>query len=115
MHTFPKSAKLCGQLRIARLYREGKRFTQWPLRVTFLPAEEATEVLIWAPKALFKHAVDRNRLRRLIREAYRLQSNVLSGDERHWQVAFNYMDKQEQPYPVIEKAVRKALEKITKQ
>lgn len=112
MPTFPKSAKLCGQQRIARLYREGKRFTQWPLRVTYIPTDGPTEVLIWAPKSLFKHAVDRNRLRRLIREAYRLQQQPILDAEQHWQIALNYMDKTEQPYSVIEKAVRKAIVKI---
>ena len=113
MNTFPKSEKLCGQLRIAALYKEGKRFTAFPMRVTFrhLPdSDEAPKVLIWAPKSLFKHAVDRNRLRRLMREAYRLNQSLLG--EKKVLLAFNYIDKEEQPFPVIEKAVQKALRKI---
>ena len=110
MNTFPKNSKLCGQLRIAQLYKEGKRFTAWPLRVTFQPSEENTQVLIWAPKSLFKHAVQRNRLRRLMREAYRLNQGILA--DQHYLIAFNYMDKEEQTYEVIEKAVRKALKKV---
>ena len=69
---FPKHSKLCGQMRIAQLYHEGKRFVVWPLRVTYQAVEDDTQVLIWAPKSLFKHAVDRNHMRRLMREAYRL-------------------------------------------
>jgi len=107
MATFPKSDKLCGQLRIQQLYQEGKKMTIWPLRVTYLPCAE-TKILIWAPKALFKHAVDRNRLRRLIREAWRL-SNKPEGT--YW-IGFNYMDKEIQSYAVIEKAVNKAIRKI---
>ena len=110
---FPKHSKLCGQLRIAQLYREGKRFTAWPLRVTYMPVTDnpspVTEVLVWAPKSLFKHAVQRNRLRRLMREAYRLHQHELEGN---YQIAFNYMDKELQPYEIIEKAVCKALKKI---
>lgn len=99
---------MCGQTHINQLYSNGKRFVVWPLRVTFLPSNDATQVLVWAPKSLFKHAVDRNRLRRLMREAYRLNQELLPA-ETCYQIAFNYIDKGQQSYPVIEKAMRKAL------
>ena len=108
---FPKGNKLCGSLRIARVYKEGKRFVAWPLRISYLPTENTTQVLVWAPKSLFKRAVKRNHLRRLMREAYRLHQDLLG--ENQYLIAFNYMDKEEQPYEVIEKAVCKALKKIS--
>ena len=111
MNGFPKHSRLCGQLRIQQLYRDGQRFVVWPLRVTYMPTEEETQVLVWAPKSLFKHAVDRNRLRRLMREAYRQHQDLL-GDQHYW-LAFNYMDKETQPFSAIEKSVCKALKKIS--
>lgn len=108
-HTFPKSSKLCGQINIDRLYAQGKRFVVWPLRVTALVVEDATQVLVWAPKSLFKRAVDRNHLRRLMREAYRLNKDILESGANHYQVAFNYIDKEQQSYVIIEKAMRRAL------
>ena len=104
-------------MRIAALYKEGKRFTVWPLRVTYMPTDGETQVLVWAPKSLFKHAVQRNRLRRLMREAYRMNQDILASDSdsgltSHFLIAFNYMDKEEQPYALIKKAVCKALKKI---
>lgn len=116
-NTFPKQNKLCGKLRIEQFYREGKRFTAWPLRVTWTPISNQqspitnTKVLVWAPKSLFKHAVQRNHLRRLMREAYRLHQDLLG--DAHYYIAFNYMDKEEQSFAVIEKAVCKALNKIS--
>ena len=102
-------------MRIEQLYREGKRFVAWPLRVTWQPISNQqstktnTKVLVWAPKSLFKHAVDRNRLRRLMREAYRLNQGILTSN---FLIAFNYMDKEVRSYAVIEKAVIKALKRI---
>lgn len=113
-NTFPKHSRLCGQERIAALYKHGKRFTAWPLRVTYLPVtgnpSPVTEVLVWASKSLFKRAVKRNHLRRLMREAYRLHQDLLG--EKQYQIAFNYMDKEEQSFAVIEKSICKALTKI---
>ena len=98
-------------MRITQLYKEGKRFTAWPLRVTYQATEEPTQILVWAPKSLFKHAVQRNHLRRLMREAYRLNQELLG--EKHYLIAFNYIDKEEQPFAVIEKALCKSLKKIS--
>ena len=108
-------------MRIEQFYREGKRFVAWPLRVTWQEIsndQSPTRVLVWAPKSLFKHAVQRYRLRRLMREAYRLHQDMLtsnsdSGQTSNFYIAFNYMDKEEQPFAVIEKAVCKALKKIS--
>ncbi|MBR1878525.1 MAG: ribonuclease P protein component [Paludibacteraceae bacterium] len=110
MYSFPKHSKLCGQKSIEQLYKEGKRFVVWPLRVTWMSSESETRVLVWAPKSLFKHAVDRNRLRRLMREAYRLNQDCLG--DGHYMIAFNYMDKEQHNYASIAKAMRKALNKI---
>ena len=97
---------------IRHLYAEGGRFVVWPLRITYLRTDnELTQVLVWAPKNLFKHATDRNRLRRQIRESYRL--NKLPMEKMGLQVAFNYMDKQMQPYNVINKAMQKAVKKLS--
>lgn len=120
-HSFPKQEKLCGQLRISSLYKQSKRMVCWPVRVNyqFEPAEKgkaAVEVLIWAPKSIFHHAVDRNRMRRLMREAYRLHAAPLRQHCVDKQVrlllALNYIDKELQPYSVVERGVQKALKKL---
>lgn len=112
-YTFAKTERLCGQIAITQLYHEGKHFVVWPLRITYLPAhDDTTQVLIWASKSLFRHATDRNRLRRQMREAYRLNKHILLDANRSYQLAINYIDKQHQDSATIHKAMCRALTRL---
>ncbi len=82
---FNKSQHLCGEVTISQLFRDGKAFLVFPLRVVYRVEERAeadkravVRVLTSVPKKQFKHAVDRNRFKRLIRESYRLQQHELN-------------------------------------
>lgn len=122
---FPKKERLCGQIRINRLYESGQHFTVYPLRITYdisaqrqdaAPTSRHPEVLVWASKRYFKHAVVRNRLKRQMREAYRLHSQPLKEaceqKNIHMQIAINYIAKEILPYQAIEHATEKAIVKI---
>jgi len=78
---FCTEEKLKSKKSIDKLFKEGKSVSQSgftlvylidPL-LTFYPAQAGFTV----PKKFFKHAVDRNRIKRLMREAYRLNKNAL--------------------------------------
>lgn len=112
-NAFPKSEKLCGDQAVDHLYKTGKRFVVWPMRVTYLPIVDGpSQVLIWAPKVLFKHAVDRNRLRRQMREAYRINKQILLDADKQYHLALNYMDKEMLNYKTINKAITKILKRL---
>lgn len=79
-NTFCKPERLCGSTQIDRLFREGNRqISVFPVRLVWLLADDINgiQVLISAPKRNFHHAVDRNRIKRQIREFYRTSSAPL--------------------------------------
>jgi ribonuclease P protein component len=79
-HTFPLAERLKSRKQIDSLFRSGKSFAVYPLRVFYRwEGVTPTRVGVGAPKRHFKRAVDRNRIKRLLREGYRLQKESLSG------------------------------------
>lgn len=85
--SFGKKEKLKSKVIIDRLFAEGKSVKKYPLRLVYLPLEKSSEkknkVAVSVPKRSFKRAVDRIKLKRLMREVYRknkyLVSNNLAG------------------------------------
>lgn len=80
LHSFPKSEKLCGKLRIASLMEGGHWSSTAHLRFCWKRVcEDAVpnRLVISVPKRHFKRAVKRNLLKRRIREAYRLNKREL--------------------------------------
>ncbi|MDR0394224.1 MAG: ribonuclease P protein component [Tannerella sp.] len=115
---FPKSERLYLKKDIDRLFDDGQSFISYPLRIVYLsdagnisPAS-GISVLIGVPKKRIRQAVQRNRIKRLIREAYRLNKNDFLSHckqgEKHLQMAFMYVCNEVRPYADMKKAVLKA-------
>ncbi len=123
--TLPKSERLYLRESIGELFANGRSFSVYPYRVVYLikpndadhrPHPErqgACAIMTQAPKKRFKHAVDRNHLKRLTREAYRVQKlplhEALEKTGLAIEVAFIYVDSKfityEQTYRLIGKAI----------
>lgn len=69
-HRLPKTTRLSSSLSIEALFKKGSSFHKGALRFYYIPSEH-TQVLFMAPKRVYKKAVDRNRAKRLLREAFR--------------------------------------------
>lgn len=89
--TFRKEERLCSRQLIDQLYEEGHRLRAFPFSVQWMKVEGPTQVMIVAPKRKFHHAVDRNRVRRLTRECYRLRKPAFYGflEEHNIHIAFS--------------------------
>ena len=125
-YTLPKCERLYLRESIGELYAKGTAFTAYPLRVmyywrdraTLSDKQDACAVMTVVPKRRFKHAVDRNRLKRLMREAYRLQKLPLregvEHDGRAVEISFVYIGSQLATYDQICKAMNRAIVKLSK-
>ena len=114
----PKSEKLHSFGAIRRLFTEGRGGFIYPLRyVVYAEAADElhAEILFSTPKKFLKRANRRNKIRRRMREAYRLNKEMLAGSEpRHLQVALIYSSKESLDYKTIENATKRILEQLCK-
>ena len=102
------------------MFAGGSRsFSVFPLRVVYLPVEELeadASILISVSKRRFKRAVKRNRVKRQIREAYRVNKhellNALAEKKCRLVIAFIYLSDQLTESSVIEERVKIALARI---
>lgn len=109
--TLPKSERLAARSDIGRLFTCGEAFLVYPVKCTclFRPDGAAdNRMMVIVPKRNYKRAVDRNLLKRRMREAYRQNKTRIGVD-----VAFSYVAKGEPAdYRTIEKAVISIWERL---
>ncbi|MFP2995139.1 ribonuclease P protein component [Spongiivirga sp. MCCC 1A20706] len=78
---YPHSEKLKSQKLIEKVFAEGKSVSQFPLKMVYLATPLNTssplQVGVSAPRRKFKKAVTRNRIKRLMRESYRLNKHLI--------------------------------------
>lgn len=116
-HLLPRSERLNSRKTIGRLFDRNEAgnisMLVFPVRAVILQEEQGAggypEILISVPKRVFKRAVDRNRIKRLIREAYRQQKISFPCKTR---IAFLYVGKELPLFASVQRAVGSILEKL---
>lgn len=118
-YTFAKEERVTGAKRVDAIFASGKSFISYPLRVVYLQHKQnpvySCSILITVPKKRMKKAVHRNRVKRLVREAYRLNKKLTHNidlSEQSLDIAFIYVKDTASTYTEIEKAMLKALKQI---
>lgn len=116
IHGLSKKERISSEKAVELLVGKGRYVVQPPLRACFRvrgedPSQDArNRIMVSVPKKLFKRAVRRNFFKRRIREAYRLQKELLppSGVD----IMFVYSTKETIPYSGISVSMRLILLKI---
>ena len=123
--SFKRGERLKSRKEIGRLFgREGQSFGQYPLRLVWREMDEARsdfqiQFTVSVPKKRFKKAVQRNRLRRRIREAYRLNKQWLldrlppTTTQLAWMVL--YVGKEEADFDEINQQMRVIMQRFLRQ
>lgn len=122
--TFSKTERLCSKKSIDTLFSKGISFIAYPLRVVYLceesdstSASNTSQILVSISKKRFKRAVKRNRIKRLIREAYRLHKHKIieqaENKNINTSIAFLYIKNELPTYQEIDKAMIKAIGLLT--
>lgn len=120
--TFTKEERLCSKRKIDSLFHSGSSFIVYPFRAVYLvgPDQEnptPAQVIISVSKRRFKHAHERNRIKRLMREAYRLQKQEflyqdLNKLSMHLNLAIQYVGKEELSYEFLFNKMNKTLKQV---
>jgi len=117
--TFNKSEKLKSEKLINELFSAGKSVSAYPLRLVFLETTFSDAVKVKAgvsvSKRNFKKAVDRIRIKRLMREAYRFNKPVLFNNiTTQYAFMILYIGKEKPTFVEVEAATKKLFEKFLK-
>lgn len=119
-YTFKKEERLCSKKVIEKLFSGGKSFLFFPLKIVYLktelPTKNKIQIGFSVSKKNFKKAVQRNYLKRRMREAYRLNKHLLTEKEIETQMAIFviFIGKEISNYKTIEQAMKKALANCSK-
>ena len=112
---FPKSGRLRGQKKIQELFKRGSSFYLQPFRVVVLKdgkgVQVGHEVLFSVSKRDFKKAVSRNRIKRLMKEAYRLNQSKINNLPK-LQIAYIYTAKELPDFRLVEEKLIESFERL---
>ena len=114
---FPSSEKLKSKKAIDLLFAEGESVLAYPLRLIFMHANHSAsnKVAVSVGKNKFKAAVDRNRIKRLLRENYRLnRSSYFNNITTHYTLMILYIGSDKPTFREVERAMHALFEKFRK-
>ena len=114
MYKFSKKERLCSKSEIQKLFEKNQFFIQNKIKVFWtqkLSKPKSLRLLISVPKKTIPKAVDRNKAKRLIRESFRLNKNLIENkNELH--LALIYLSPEIPKFNVIEEKIKVILQRL---
>ncbi|ERJ58211.1 ribonuclease P protein component [Sphingobacterium paucimobilis] len=120
--TFKKEERLCNKSLLNKLFHSGSSFVVYPFRMVYTEValekvQSPVSVVISVSKRRFKAAPHRNRIKRLIREAYRQQKSIalypcMESKSSGLLLAIQYVGKEEVPFATVWTKMEKALAQL---
>lgn len=121
--TLSKEERICSKKLINELFTgNGRSMTAFPLRVVFMKRtivddQPRAAMLVSVPKRYFKHAVDRNRVKRQVRESFRRNKSIitqnLTDDHDAVAMAFVWLTNEKYPSSEVENRMVRLLTRIS--
>ena len=113
-HTLPKEERLCSRKAIDELFGGGhKSVTAFPIRAVYMQGEQTgVRIMVSVSKRYFKRAVKRNRIKRQLREAYRLQKELLQPLDGGLDIAFLWTSGEILPTEKVFQKMKNLLQRI---
>ena len=114
LHTFSKAERLCSRKVLEELFSGGHpSVSAFPLRAVFMPNDVGlVRIMVSVSKRYFKRAVLRNRIKRQLREAYRLQKEALQPLDGGLDIAFLWSSNETLPTEKVFQKMRSILCRI---
>ncbi|WP_106793711.1 ribonuclease P protein component [Aquimarina sp. Aq78] len=117
--TFNKKERLKSKTEIELLFSEGKSISKYPVRLVYKKSnfEENIKIRagVSASKRNFKKAVDRNCIKRLMRESYRKNKYIVPNTTHQFTFMFLFSGKEIPEYSLIESKIKGILQKFVEQ
>lgn len=114
LHTLPKEERLCSRKALEELFGGGHQsVSAFPIRAVYMPNEVGVvRIMVSVSKRYFKRAVKRNRIKRQLREAYRLQKELLQPLTGGLDIAFLWTSDEQLPTEKVFQKMQTLLQRI---
>ena len=117
--SYNKKEKLKSKKQLDELFQKGKSFTVFPVKIFYAFADEQDNVIktgVGVSSRHFKKAVHRNRIKRLLREAYRTEKQplhaYLNNNEKQLVLFLLFIDKELPPYGLLKEKMRLSIQRL---